>query len=96
MNSQQQARFDQLHTTHLNHLTLQGKRPATIDARAVRRITAFFDCLPDRLSLVDLKIYFVELIATHSSSAVKLDRNGLQFFYKFTLGKQYPDELQIL
>lgn len=91
MNSQQQARFDQLYTSHLNHLTLQGKRPATIDAyaRAVRRITAFFDCPPDRLSLVQLKTYFVELIASHSWSTVKLDRNGLQFFYKFTLGKQW-------
>ncbi len=70
MNSQQKARFDQLYTSHLNHLTLQGKRPATIDAyaRAVRRITAFFDCPPDRLSLAQLKTYFVELIASHSWS----------------------------
>lgn len=91
MNSQQQAHFDQLYKSHLNHLTLQGKRPATIDAyaRAVRRITAFFDCPPDTLSLEQLKTYFVALIGTHSWSTVKLDRNGLQFFYKFTLGKEW-------
>ena len=43
MNAQQQAHFQHLYNTHLNHLTLQGKRRATIDAyaRAVRRITAY-------------------------------------------------------
>ena len=91
MNSQQQAHCQQLYTSHLNHLTLQGKRPATIDAyaRAVRRITDFFDCPPDELSLAQLKTYFVELIHSHSWSTVKLDRNGLQFFYKFTLEKEW-------
>jgi len=91
MNAQQQAHFQHLYNAHLNHLTLQGKRPATIDAyaRAVRRITEYFDCPPDELSLAQLKTYFVELIGTHSWSTVKLDRNGLQFFYKFTLHKEW-------
>ncbi|WP_017002961.1 site-specific integrase, partial [Enterovibrio norvegicus] len=90
MNRQQQQRFDALYQQHLNNLTLQGKRPATIDAysRAVRRIAQFFDCPPDNLSQQQLKTYFVNLIGTHSWSTVKLDRNGLQFFYRYTLNKQ--------
>lgn len=45
----QQRHFDALYQQHLDNLTLQGKRPATIDAyaRAVRRIAAFFDSPPD-------------------------------------------------
>ena len=91
MNRQQQQRFDALYQQHLNNLTLQGKRPATIDAysRAVRRIAQFFDCPPDNLSQQQLKTYFVNLIGTHSWSTVKLDRNGLQFFYRYTLNKQW-------
>jgi integrase/recombinase XerD len=70
---------------------LQGKRPSTIDsyARAVRRITAFFDKTPDTLTNADLKLYFNSLIQTHSWSTIKLDRNGLQFFYRYTLNKQW-------
>lgn len=91
MNTQQQHRFDTLYQQHLNNLTLQGKRPATIDAyaRAVRRIAGFFDCPPDNLTQAQLKAYFVSLIRTHSWSTVKLDRNGLQFFYRYTLNKQW-------
>ncbi|MCG6202948.1 tyrosine-type recombinase/integrase [Psychromonas antarctica] len=37
----------------------------------------------------DLKVYFAQLIETHSWSTVKLDRNGLQFFYKHTLERQW-------
>ncbi|WP_232790880.1 phage integrase N-terminal SAM-like domain-containing protein [Shewanella sp. Pdp11] len=57
---------------------MQGKRPATIDAysRAIRRIAAYFDCCPDTLTTDDLKHYFADLIASHSWSTVKLDRNG--------------------
>ncbi|WP_420835015.1 hypothetical protein [Salinivibrio socompensis] len=48
MSPLQQRHFDALYQQHLNNLTLQGKRPATIDAyaRAVRRIAAFFDSPP--------------------------------------------------
>ncbi|WP_117234776.1 site-specific integrase [Vibrio maerlii] len=91
MDTKQKHYFNQLYQQHLDNLTLQGKRPATIDAysRAVRRIANFFDCPPDNLSLEQLRIYFRQLINTHSWSTVKLDRNGLQFFYKFTLNKQW-------
>jgi hypothetical protein len=48
MNTFEQQRFDSLYEQHLTNLTLQGKRPATIDAysRAVRRITAFLTVAP--------------------------------------------------
>jgi len=91
MNDLEQKHFDFLYLQHLTNLTLQGKRPATIDAysRAVRRITSYFDRTPDTLSTQDLKQYFNDLIRTHSWSTVKLDRNGLQFFYKYTLERQW-------
>ncbi|GIU38374.1 site-specific integrase [Shewanella schlegeliana] len=91
MNTSEQQRFDSLYEQHLTNLTLQGKRPATIDAysRAVRRIAAYFDCCPDNLTTDDLKRYFAQLIASHSWSTVKLDRNGLQFFYRHVLNQSW-------
>jgi integrase/recombinase XerD len=91
MNPFEQQRFDCLYQQHLTNLTLQGKRPATIDAysRAVRRISAYFDCCPDKLTTADLKRYFADLIASHSWSTVKLDRNGLQFFYRHVLNQSW-------
>jgi integrase/recombinase XerD len=67
MNTSEQLRFYFPYKQHLTNLTLQGKRPATIDAysRAIRRISAYFDCCPDNLSTDDLKRYFADLIATH-------------------------------
>jgi site-specific recombinase XerD len=56
---------------------------------AVRRITAHFDRVPDTLTTDDLKQFFASLIQTHSWSTIKLDRNGLQFFYRYTLNKQW-------
>ena len=91
MNTSQEQRYNYLYEQHLTNLRLQGKRPSTIDAyaRAVRRITAFFDKTPDNLSVLELKKYFNQLIQTHSWSTIKLDRNGLQFFYRYTLDKQW-------
>jgi len=91
MNSTDQLRFNTLYQQHLINLRLQGKRPTTIDAysRAVRRIGDFFDCPPDTLTTQHLKQYFNALIQSHSWSTVKLDRNGLQFFYRYTLDKQW-------
>uniref|UniRef100_UPI00387EAF34 phage integrase N-terminal SAM-like domain-containing protein n=1 Tax=Photobacterium leiognathi TaxID=553611 RepID=UPI00387EAF34 len=82
MNKAQQHRSEYFYVQHLIHLTLQGKRPATIDAytRALRRITHQLDKSPDTLKTDDLKRYFAQLIKTHSWSTVKIDRNGLQFF----------------
>lgn len=69
----------------------QGKVERTIDsyARAVRRISAFFDLCPDRLTEAHLKDYFDSLVKSHSWSTVKIDRNGLQFFYKQVLKKKW-------
>lgn len=91
MDIHEQQRFDLLYEQHLTNLTLQGKRPATIDAysRAIRRIATYFDCGPDTLTTDDLKRYFADLIASHSWSTVKLDRNGLQFFYFHVLNKSW-------
>ncbi len=91
MTPSEQQRFDFVYKQHLTNLTLQGKRPATIDgySRAVRRIAAHFDRCPDNLCQQEMKQYFETLIASHSWSTVKIDRNGLQFFYKYTLNKQW-------
>jgi integrase/recombinase XerD len=91
MNTAQQKHFDALYEQHISALTRQGKSKVTIDsyARAVRRITTAFDKCPDQLSLNDIKDHFTNLIATHSWSTVKIDRNGLQFFYKHVLGKEW-------
>lgn len=91
MNATELARYNFLYEQHLINLSLQGKRPATIDAysRAVHRVSQFFNCCPDTLTTEQLKQYFASLIKTHSWSTVKLDRNGLQFFYRYTLDKQW-------
>ena len=90
MNSKEQARFNKLYQQHLTELKLQGLAPKTVDAysHAVRRIAGFFDCCPDRLCADQLKTYFASLVDSHSWSTVKLDRNGLQFFYHHVLDKQ--------
>jgi integrase/recombinase XerD len=64
MNHLQQQYFDSIYHQHLIKLTLQGNRPATIDAysRAVRRITEYFQRTPDTLTTQDLKQYFNALI----------------------------------
>ena len=84
--------YHRLYELHLTNLTLQGKRPVIIDAysRSVRRSSELFDRCPDTLSTTDLKNFFASLISTHSWSTVKLDRNGLQFFYRHTLNYQTP------
>lgn len=91
MNQAQQKHFQSLHQQHLNALLRQGKAESTIDAysRAVRRITEFFDLCPDQLTTEHLKSYFTALIGSHSWSSVKLDRNGLQFFYQHVLQKEW-------
>jgi site-specific recombinase XerD len=80
-----------LYQRHLSALQRQGKSQKTIEAysRAVRRISDYFDRCPDRLTRDDLEAYFSALIQSHSWSTVKLDRNGLQFFYKHVLNQQW-------
>ncbi|WP_045859516.1 tyrosine-type recombinase/integrase [Teredinibacter purpureus] len=91
MNKTQQKRFDSLYRKHVSALKRQGKANTTIDvySRALRRITAFFDCPPDTLTQEHFEAYFESLVRTHSWSTVKVDRNGLQFFYKYVLKKEW-------
>ena len=105
MNKAQQKRFNSLYQEHLNALIRQGKAQTTIDvySRAVRRITEFYDQCPDKLTLQQLKDYFTALVNSHSWSTVKTDRNGLQFFYRYVLNKQWewveivkPPQLRVL
>ena len=91
MNKAQQKRFDSLYRQHLSALRRQGKAKATIDAysRALRRLCEFFDCPPDVIKREQFEAYFESLVNTHSWSTVKVDRNGLQFFYKHMLKKDW-------
>ena len=87
----EQSRFNDLYHRHLRMLKLQGKSDKTIDvyARAVRRVTKHFDCCPDRLTPEQLEVYFGQLVDSHSWSTVKVDRNGLQFFWRHVLKRDW-------
>jgi integrase len=91
MNKSQQVKFESLYRKHLSALKRQGKADKTIDvyARAVRRVAQFWDCCPDRLTQDQLEAHFDALVASHSWSTVKVDRNGLQFFYEHVLKRPW-------
>ena len=84
-------RFNRLYHRHLELLKLRGKSRKTIDAysRAIRRIRDYFDCCPDQLSPEQLESYFSALVDSHSWSTVKVDRNGLQFFWRYVLRRDW-------
>jgi integrase len=91
MNQAETDRFNELYQCHLRLLKLQGKSQKTIDAysRAVRRIGEYFDLCPDQLTLEQRENYFSDLVESHSWSTVKVDRNGLQFFWKHVLKRDW-------
>ncbi len=91
MKSSEQKLFNSLYQRHLRALRLQGMSDSTIDvyARAVRRVAQYYDCCPDRLTTEQLEAYFAELVESHSWSTVKVDRNGLQFFWKHVLKRDW-------
>jgi len=91
MTSKIEAEFNEKYEEHLDHLTLKGLQPKTIEAyaRAMRRIGPYFDYKINDLSKQQLLKYFNDLLKTHSWSAVKLDLYGLKFFYKHVLEKQW-------
>lgn len=91
MKSNEQKRYDSLYKKHLRALKLRGLSDSTIDvyARAVRRVTQAYDCCPDVLTTEQLEAYFAELVESHSWSTVKVDRNGLQFFWKHILKRDW-------
>jgi integrase len=55
----------------------------------VRRVVAHFDCLPEALMPDNLKDYFAALVESHSWSTVKIDRLGLQFYWRHVLHKDW-------
>lgn len=68
MNKTETNRFDALYKRHLRLLKLQGKSKSIIGnyARAVRRITQYFDCCLDQLTpdlhdFPDLSLIFPRL-----------------------------------
>ena len=91
MKKSEANRFNELYQLHLRFLKLQGKSQKTIEAyaRAVRRISEHFDCCPDKMTLKQREQYFSDLVKSHSWSTVKIDRNGLQFFWKHVLKKDW-------
>jgi integrase len=91
MDPTEATRFNELYQRHLRLLKLQGKSQKTIDAysRAVRRISEYFDCCPDQTTLEQRELYFAQLVESHSWSTVKVDRNGLQFFWKHVLKRDW-------
>lgn len=91
MKTSEQKRFDTLYQQHLTALKLQGLSDKTIDvySRAVRRVSAHFDCCPDQLTTEQLATYFAALVDSHSWSTVKVDRNGLQFYWKHVLKRDW-------
>ncbi len=91
MNKEDKKTFDQHYQQLLKCLKLQGKADKTIDAysRALRRVTAYFDRLPETLTPDDLKDYFAALVVSHSWSTVKIDRLGLQFYWRHVLHKDW-------
>jgi len=91
MTPSERKHFDTLYERHRRALKLQGKSRKTIDvyARAVRRLAAYFDCSPERLNSAQLEEYFAALVESHSWSTVKVDRNGLQFFWRHILQRDW-------
>jgi len=91
MNNTQKKRFDKDYQQLLKCLKLQGKADKTIASysHAVRRVVNHFDCLPDKLTADNLKDYFAALVETHSWSTVKIDRLGLQFYWRHILKKDW-------
>ncbi len=51
----------------------------------LRQLSEFFDCCPDHLTIEQLKTYFLDLATNRSWSAVKINSNAIQFFYKHVL-----------
>jgi len=92
MNTDHQARFDSLYDQHVRALKRHGKATKTVEAYglAVRRLAHFIDRCPDDLTPEDLNTYFEWLIDTKGWSTVKLDRNGIRFFYEQILGQSMP------
>ena len=85
--------FNKHYQQHLRSLKIQGKAKKTIDAysRAIRRVSKYFNYCPDKLKPEQLKVYFADLVESHSWSTVKIDRFGLQWIYAYNpIFKPFP------
>jgi integrase len=91
MNKLDEFEFNECYKQLRQALKLQGKAQKTIDSysRAVRRVVQNFDCLPADLTPENLKDYFAALVDSHSWSTVKIDRLGLQFYWRHILKKDW-------
>lgn len=91
MKHSEQKRFNKLYNLHLRALKLQGMSDSTSDvyARAIRRLSERFDCVPDKITADQLATHFSELVDSHSWSTVKVDRCGIQFFWKYVLKRDW-------
>jgi len=91
MKKTEKNHIDELYQRHVKLLKLQGKSDKTIEAysRAVRRVTEYFDCPPEQLTPEHLQDYFAVMVEAQSWSTVKLNRLGLQFYWKHVLQKDW-------
>ena len=80
-------RLNKLYELHVRSVELQGKAQKTIEdyTRALRRVCDYYNCWPDKIKPEQLEKYFADLVDSHSWSTVKIDRSGLQFFWKHVL-----------
>lgn len=91
MTKNEKIHFDKSYQQLLKYLKLQGKADKTIEAysRPIRRVVQQFDCPPEALTPENLKDYFLALVESHSWSTVKIDRLGLQFYWRHVLKKDW-------
>ena len=59
MNKLDEIKFNKNYQQLLQALKLQGKADKTIESysRAIRRVSEYFDCLPEKLTPDDLNLY---------------------------------------
>lgn len=91
MDRKEKEQFELLYEGHCRALKLQGKSEKTIDSysRSVRRLADYFGRCPDDVGKDEMRLYFADLVDSHSWSTVKVDRNGIQFFWKHVLNREW-------
>lgn len=88
----EKSRFDSLYQNHLTALKLRGHADKTIEAygRAVRRLAERLDRCPSDVTKEKLNEHFAGLRESHAWATIKLDRNGIRFFFEEVLDKPLP------
>lgn len=83
--------FEEYYVLLKRELKLQGKSESTAKGyqRALRRVHERIAKDLDQLTVEDLKLYFSDLLDTHSWSTVKVDRCALVFFYSYVLNRKW-------